>query len=99
MLAYFVLLLTLAILSANKGKPVWMAAVRDNDFGYGQKSQSDAFRPPGMRSNEQFLMQKQQQAAGAVSVNAMAYNPPVNPQTVPYDPPRPTGGYPAVAQV
>ena len=91
----------MAILSASQGNPVWTASVRDNDFGYARKSSAAIFKPTGMQSNEQFLMQKQTMTgAGAPPLNSMSYNSPyTTSQPVSYGPSRTAGAYPNVAQV
>lgn len=108
-LTYFVMLLTLAIISANKGKPSWTLPVRGNDFGYDNQAPSAAYKGPGTQSNEQFLMQQQKPFTPQAGMPyqptvATPYNPPQpNPQSVPYDPPRPMGngqyGYRGGAEV
>ncbi|KAI0343824.1 hypothetical protein BDW22DRAFT_1356383 [Trametopsis cervina] len=100
LLAYWVTLLTLAIMSSQKGPGMsaWKKAVRDTDFGLGgndtagsalnmnNRAPSDMYRAPGVASasQEQFLA-KSQEARYQRQAQPGVYNP-----NVPYDPPSQT---------
>jgi uncharacterized membrane protein YhaH (DUF805 family) len=107
-LAYFVVLLTFAIMSSRNGQSAWKSSIREASAGSGRNTMAPSMvykDPTMMASNEQFLMKSpmpQGYGGGAVAPT-MPYQP-----NAPYDPhvaqgalgyPGPPRYNPTIAQV